>query len=93
MFQGDEPAIDKIKLLHDKPKDQPKLDQQKNMPQKTIEQMLAKAKQPPTGSSKPDHVHADDTLVNSSEKNKINTGSEGKQPVVSAVNTTAKAKI
>ena len=93
-FRGDEPAIDKVKkLLPYKPKDQPDLDQPKDKPQKTIEEMVAKTKQPPTGSSKPDDVHDDDTLVNSSEKDKINTGSEGKEPVVSVVNTTAKAKI
>ena len=31
--------------------------------------------------------------MNSSEKNKINTGSKDKEPVVAVVNTTAKAKI
>ena len=81
-------------MLCDKPKDQPKPDQPKDKPHKTIEEMVARAKQPPTGSSKPDHVHDDDDIsVNSSEKNKFNTGSEGKEPVVAVINTTTKAKI
>ena len=45
-FQGDEPAVEKVKkLLHDKPKDQPT---EVVKSQKTIEEVV-EAKQPHTG--------------------------------------------
>ena len=87
-LQGDKPAIEKVKrLLHDKPKDQIK-----DKEQKTIVELLTKAKQPHTsssrGSSKP-NVLRDDISVNLDETKEISTGSEANE---SGVSSTAKTK-
>ena len=77
-FQGDKPAIEKVKkLLHDKPKDQ-----LKDKEQKTIVELVAKAKHPHTsssrGSSKPNFLR-DDISVNLDETKEISTGSEANE--------------